>query len=161
MSGTVIPSRIPSETPTVSSEEEKEEKISNLPSEEALSHSHTALEHHKHNVEALGQVSDVEDQRPSLYPVTSYASQIGGEGFIDEDPEETPQENVERDPNLVEWEGPDDPNNPYNWYLPVRIALMEYRSSTYKWWLTFQVSLLTLCVAFTSSVLYHSLLVSY
>jgi hypothetical protein len=118
MSGTVIPSRIPSSSPTLSSEEEKEEKgekAGDLPSEDALAHSHTALEQHKHNTEAHEWASDLEDQRPALYPVTSYASQIGGEGFIDEDEDETPRENVEKDPNLVEWDGPDDPNNPYNW----------------------------------------------
>jgi hypothetical protein len=118
MSGTVIPSRIPSSSPTLSSEEEKEEKgekAGDLPSEDALVHSHTALEQHRHNTEAHERASDLEDQRPALYPVTSYASQIGGEGFIDEDEDETPRENVEKDPNLVEWDGPDDPNNPYNW----------------------------------------------
>jgi hypothetical protein len=38
------------------------------------------------------------------------------------------------DPNLVEWEGPDDPENPQNW------------SFWYKWWLTAVCTLMTLNV---------------
>jgi hypothetical protein len=66
----------------------------------------------KLNVEPFRR-SSLESGRSSLYPVTSYASQIGGEGGIEDDDgrEETPG----KDPNLVEWDGPDDPNNPYNW----------------------------------------------
>jgi len=77
-------------------------------------HLHSTLDSHKHNTHAFERASDVESIRPSLYPVTSYASQIGGEGGIEDGEIERPP--GEKDPNLVEWDGPDDKNNPYNWY---------------------------------------------
>jgi len=52
-----------------------------------------------------------ESHESELYPVTSYASQIGGGGEVfPEEPSQT------KDPNLVDWDGPNDPANPYNWY---------------------------------------------
>lgn len=46
----------------------------------------------------------------------------------------------EKDPNLIEWDGPDDKENPQNW------------SRAYKWFITVMVSLLTLTITFASSV---------
>ncbi|KAI0295149.1 major facilitator superfamily domain-containing protein [Multifurca ochricompacta] len=43
------------------------------------------------------------------------------------------------DPNLVTWDGPNDPANPQNW------------SSLYKWWLTIVCTVMTLNVTFASS----------
>ncbi|KAI0270437.1 major facilitator superfamily domain-containing protein [Gloeopeniophorella convolvens] len=43
------------------------------------------------------------------------------------------------DPNLVTWDGPDDPANPQNW------------SFWYKWWLTIVCTVMTLNVTFASS----------
>ena len=106
----------PSPSPTILSEDDmKVEKTASDSSQVGSERTPSALESHKFNVEGFHRASDVESQRPSLYPVTSYASQIGGEGtFADEDVPEA----GERDPNLVEWDGPDDPQNPYNWYNP-------------------------------------------
>ena len=103
-----------SPSPTISSSDDiKGEKLaSDISHGSSSSRTPSALDAHKFNTEGFGRASDVESQRPSLYPVTSYASQIGGEGdFADEDDDQT----GERDPNLVEWDGPDDPENPYNW----------------------------------------------
>jgi DHA1 family multidrug resistance protein-like MFS transporter len=46
----------------------------------------------------------------------------------------------EQDPNLVTWDGPDDPENPMNW--PTRK----------KWLVTVIMGLMTFCVTFASSV---------
>jgi hypothetical protein len=105
-----------SPSPTISSADDiKVEKTASDLSHGSSSRTPSALDSHKLNAEEFTRASDVESQRPSLYPVTSYASQIGGEGtFADDDAEES----GEPDPNLVEWDGPDDPHNPYNWYIP-------------------------------------------
>jgi hypothetical protein len=108
-----------SPSPTITSADEtKAEKSASDASHgsSSLSRTPSALDSHAYNAEGYGRASDVESQRPSsLYPVTSYASQIGGEGtFEDDEPEAAA--GGERDPNLVEWDGPEDPHNPYNWY---------------------------------------------
>jgi len=61
-----------------------------------------------------GRASEVESERCSLYPVTSYASTIGGGGPFPSIQNPEPQ-NEPKDPNVVEWDGPKDPANPYNW----------------------------------------------
>lgn len=45
-----------------------------------------------------------------------------------------------RDPNLVDWDGPSDPDNPQNW------------SVKKKWYITMMLSCLTFCITFSSSV---------
>ena len=45
-----------------------------------------------------------------------------------------------KDPNLIEWDGPDDPENPMNW------------GRTKKWIVTVMLGLMTFCVTFASSV---------
>lgn len=45
-----------------------------------------------------------------------------------------------RDPNLVDWDGPEDPENPMNWGL----AKKNY--------ITIMLSLVTFCVTFSSSI---------
>jgi hypothetical protein len=45
-----------------------------------------------------------------------------------------------KDPNLIEWDGPDDPDNPMNW------------SKTKKWISTIMLGIMTFCVTFASSV---------
>jgi hypothetical protein len=79
----------------------------------SLSHRSDVLSVHRLKAESYRRSAEIEDARPGLYPVTSYASQIGGEGDLGM-PEEV-DETEEKDPNLVEWDGPDDPANPYNW----------------------------------------------
>lgn len=44
------------------------------------------------------------------------------------------------DPDLVDWDGPDDPTNPLNW------------SRARKWWITMVTAFLTFVVSFGSSV---------
>ncbi|PBP21624.1 MFS general substrate transporter [Diplocarpon rosae] len=46
----------------------------------------------------------------------------------------------EKDPNLIEWDGPDDPENPMNW------------APRKKWTVTVMLGLMTFCVTFASSV---------
>ena len=81
------------------------------------SHLHPTIESHKLNTHTFERASDVESIRHGLYPIPSYASQIGGEGGIEDGEVQRPA--GEKDPNLVEWDGPDDKNNPYNWYIPI------------------------------------------
>jgi DHA1 family multidrug resistance protein-like MFS transporter len=45
-----------------------------------------------------------------------------------------------RDPNLIEWDGPDDPENPMNW------------PASKKWIVTIALGMMTFCVTFASSV---------
>jgi hypothetical protein len=71
-----------------------------------------ALESHKLDADTFARSSDAESGRHSLRAVTSYAGQIGdNEGL----PNEEVDQSDEKDPNLVEWDGPDDLANPYNW----------------------------------------------
>lgn len=74
-----------------------------------------ALDSHRLNVDKFLKPSDLESGRLSLHPMISYASQIGGEGGVI--PDNDVDECAEKDPNLVEWDGPNDPANPYNWYV--------------------------------------------
>lgn len=67
------------------------------------------------NAETFGRSPDLESGRLSLFPMISYVSQIGGEGGPI--PGEDVNVSTEKDPNLVEWDGPSDPVNPYNWYV--------------------------------------------
>lgn len=46
----------------------------------------------------------------------------------------------EKDPNLIEWDGPDDPENPQNW------------SVGYKWFVTIMLGMTTFVITFASSV---------
>jgi hypothetical protein len=62
-------------------------------------------DHHDEN-----KFLDLECQR--LRQVPSYASQVGGDGGL---PEEEVDENGRKDKNLVDWDGPHDSANPYNW----------------------------------------------
>lgn len=102
-------------SPTISvTDEEHVDKIMTDSSHGSDSRRHSLEESHRMNADAFERASDVESNRPSIYPVISYASQIGGEGGI-EDPEHEKHETGEKDPNLVEWDGPNDPKNPYNW----------------------------------------------
>ena len=50
------------------------------------------------------------------------------------------KEEQPKDPNLIEWDGEDDPENPMNW------------SVTKKWIVTISLGFMTLCVTFASSV---------
>jgi hypothetical protein len=54
----------------------------------------------------------------------------------------------ERDPNLVHWDGPDDPDNPMNWSKPL------------KWYITMMMSFLTFCITFSSSIFSQATLVT-
>lgn len=50
------------------------------------------------------------------------------------------KEEQANDPNLIEWDGPDDPENPMNW------------APRKKWIVTIMLGLMTFCVTFASSV---------
>jgi DHA1 family multidrug resistance protein-like MFS transporter len=50
------------------------------------------------------------------------------------------KESKQKDPNLIEWDGPDDPENPMNW------------PSSKKWIVTIALGMMTFCVTFASSV---------
>lgn len=56
------------------------------------------------------------------------------------DPEEGTKEDKAKDPNLIEWDGPDDPGNPMNW------------STGKKWTVTIALGFLTFVITFASSV---------
>jgi hypothetical protein len=102
-------------SPTISvTDEDHDDKIMTDSSHGSDSRRHSLEESHRMNAHAFERASDVESNRHTIYPVISYASQIGGEGGI-EDPEHEKHEIGEKDPNLVEWDGPNDPKNPYNW----------------------------------------------
>lgn len=54
--------------------------------------------------------------------------------------QDAPAQDVpKKDPNLIEWDGPDDPGNPMNW------------SKTKKWTTTLMLGIMTFCVTFASS----------
>jgi hypothetical protein len=50
------------------------------------------------------------------------------------------KQSKQRDPNLIEWDGPDDPENPMNW------------PTSKKWIITIALGIMTFCVTFASSV---------
>ena len=50
------------------------------------------------------------------------------------------KESKARDPNLIEWDGPEDPENPMNW------------PASKKWTVTLALGMMTFCVTFASSV---------
>ncbi|KAH7336073.1 major facilitator superfamily domain-containing protein [Rhexocercosporidium sp. MPI-PUGE-AT-0058] len=56
-------------------------------------------------------------------------------------PPVTDEHGKETDRNAVDWEGSDDPENPLNW------------SEGYKWWITFQLSMLALAASLGSSII--------
>jgi hypothetical protein len=107
------PTRQSTSSPTLASSDGNELEKMASPTH---SHGSSPVENHHLNVDTYQRSSSLEDTRPSLYPVTSYASQIGGEGIFREEELEDIREEGEKDPNLVEWDDPKDPNNPYNWY---------------------------------------------
>ena len=59
----------------------------------------------------------------------------------------TENDETETDPNIVDWDGPDDPANPMNWYVCIRCAQYHLankpRTSRKKWLQIAMVSLLT------------------
>jgi hypothetical protein len=50
------------------------------------------------------------------------------------------KESKQKDPNLIEWDGPEDPENPMNW------------PTSKKWIVTLALGMMTFCVTFASSV---------
>jgi MFS transporter, DHA1 family, multidrug resistance protein len=50
------------------------------------------------------------------------------------------KESKRKDPNLIEWDGPEDPENPMNW------------PTSKKWIVTIALGMMTFCVTFASSV---------
>jgi hypothetical protein len=79
-------------------------------------------------------------------------NEIGWSGNTTEDEKDVEQGNVaedtkkaehkveEHDPNVVVWDGPDDPGNPMNW------------SRNYRWAITIVMGVMTFCITFASSV---------
>ena len=66
-----------------------------------------------------------------------------GESYSQEDVERASEEekiDVKKDPNLVDWDGPDDPDNPQNW------------TRSRKWVITVVLSIMSFSISFASSV---------
>jgi len=59
---------------------------------------------------------------------------------VEKGEEQQPEQPPPKDPNLVDWDGPDDPENPMNW--PV----------SKKWTVTISFAFMTFCITFASSV---------
>lgn len=55
-------------------------------------------------------------------------------------PQQSEEQEKAKDPNLIEWDGPNDPENPMNWPM------------SKKWRVTVAMGLMTFCVTFASSV---------
>lgn len=83
------------------------------------------------NTEAL------EKESTQLPPSSQHATDIDVENAQDQPEAEKP---AEKDPNLVEWDGPDDPENPQNF------------SRLRKWVITVVMSSMTMWITFASSV---------
>ncbi|KAB8772384.1 hypothetical protein FH972_026673 [Carpinus fangiana] len=80
-----------------------------------------------------GDVSDKDSHSPDN------SSEVGHDAEMQRPP--TPEKPVpQRDPDLVEWEGPDDVDNPQNW------------SKTAKWTYTSMAGILTVFITFASSI---------
>ena len=58
----------------------------------------------------------------------------------EEEQTEIPKSRDQMDPNIVDWDGPEDPHNPMNWTI------------TKKWVVTISFALMTFCITFASSV---------
>lgn len=115
-----------------------EEKITN-----ESRHQHNQHSDVSHEMEASSSETGHEHTTPN-----SDMSSIGGRD-IEKGDEVADQAKAEaakkeaiqqKDPNLIEWDGPDDPENPMNW-RPVK-----------KWTITLALGFMTLCVTFASSV---------
>lgn len=97
------------------------------------------------NLPAEGTTTDVEkkdkDDRLSSASTSSH-DVVNDEKDVEKGPTETATEEAEepRDPNIVDWEGPDDPANPYNW------------PAKKKWANIAILSLLTLLIPLASSM---------
>ena len=72
-------------------------------------------------------------------PEDDEMTQTGEETMVDEEKPREPSK-VSKDPNIVDWDGPNDPGNPKNWGSGRRI------------WITLCVSSLTFVITFASSV---------
>jgi len=75
--------------------------------------------------ENLDQNEDVEKQR---------------NGNNDEQQQQPEKEKEGKNPNLIEWSGPEDPENPMNW------------PKSKKWIVTMTFGMMTFCITFASSV---------
>jgi hypothetical protein len=108
----------PSGAMTLSSLDESHlEKIPTGSSHASDSRYNFVLPSRKLSHESFERASHVESTRASLYPITSYPSRMGNVGGVDEEEDGESGGNSDKDPDLVEWDGPNDPANPYNWYL--------------------------------------------
>ncbi|MCJ1223373.1 hypothetical protein MMC12_000013 [Toensbergia leucococca] len=98
-----------------------------------------SLHHHTRNQSSLPQFF-FERQRDSFFHTPSEET-LTRDVEQAEDPGEPPQkEKAEKDMNLINWEGPDDPENPQNW------------KASKKWWMTIGMSMMTFCITFASSI---------
>ena len=91
----------------------------NLDSRSSVDSGHSGIGNDTLNAEAFERASEIENACSSLCPVTSYVTQIAGDGGGVSDEK---SRNGDKNPNLVEWNGPNDPANPYNWYFHKHMA---------------------------------------
>jgi hypothetical protein len=103
----------------------REEKTNELHVMESRTRSQTRAEPNLWNENSSGEgLSDKDIERNADAPTLPNAQQAVSP----------------KDPSLVEWDGPDDPENPQNW------------RTAKKWYITMILSTLTFCITFSSSV---------
>lgn len=112
-----------------------------MPTASIASTNQTMASNHDHD----NQISlEVPDKREYSTPTAMSTSERSHDEDLEsnEKPQEVqqPQQQTAKDPNLIEFDGPDDPTNPQNW------------SPRYKWTVTTILSSVTFCVTFASSV---------
>jgi len=88
--------------------------------------------------------SDAAPAHSSEFPgSSSREGQVDGAVDIEKQSSQQAQkenQEQEKDPNLIDWDGPDDPENPQNF------------SRGYKWFITIVLGFVTFCITFASSV---------
>lgn len=90
------------------------------------------------NAEPIGSNAEKKEISPSLPP--SDHDHDDDHDLENAQPPPEPEKPAEKDPNLVEWDGPDDPENPQNF------------SRVRKWVITVVMSSMTMWITFASSV---------
>jgi MFS transporter, DHA1 family, multidrug resistance protein len=95
--------------------------------------------------EELFSGHDEQPNRLQFGNPSSSGSSISEDSDVEKGPDvvetpHAPQASRSKDPNLVDWDGPSDPDNPQNWSL------------TKKWYITMILSCLAFSITFSSSI---------